>query len=287
MNQTNSCIARVKSEYNTLRSSEKKVADFVLKNSGAITSLSLSQLAAGAGVSEPSVMRFVKSIGFTGYRDFKLALAVESGREAIDDELLVDLHISKDDKLEDLPSKMIAMTTKALEDTLKIIDLNSYKRAVTTILGAKSIDIYGVGNSGSVANDMMNRFLRLGIRCRALADSHLQQICACHLEAGDLAIGISHSGSTIDTVDALRIAGQSGAQTMAITNFKSSVITKVADFSLLTGDFETTFYSETTVSRISQLALVDMLYMGVLLSDYDLFTKRLDKLNTQVSQKVY
>lgn len=284
----NSYVFKIKSLYNTLRASEKKVADYVLKNSNDVSSMSLSQLSQAADVSDPTVMRFVKTIGFNGFSDFKLAIVKDSVRESTEDNrLLVDLHICQNDRLEDIPSKMMGITIKALEDTLKLLDLDSYKKAVQLITTAKTIDIYGVGNSGSIANDMMNKLLRLGLNCRAFSDNHLQQISACHLTKDDVAIGISHSGSTKDTVDALRIAKMSGAATVALTNFKASYITQHADISFCTGDVETTFYSETMVSRISQLALVDAIYMGILLSDYDNLTKRLDMVNMLVSNKVY
>ena len=121
---------------------------------------------------------------------------------------------------------------------------------------------------------------------------HIQIIiCSSYVlviwEKNDLAIGISHSGETKDTVDAIRIAKESGAKTLVLTNFKASVITKYADIVMFTGDTESSFYSETMSSRMSQLAIVDMLYMGVVVSDYRKYTKRLDKINNMTIGKIY
>ncbi len=290
INTPESYEAIIKNNYNTLRSSEKKVADYILLHSNCIHTMSLSQLSVNAGVSEPTVMRFVKNIGFTGYSHFKLKLASDLGREAALDhnnDLLVDLHIKRDDQAKNIPAKIIAMTTKALEDTLKLIDTKNYQQAIDLVIHAKTIDVYGVGNSSSIANDLTNKFIRIGLNCRSYMDNHLQQICAAHLTSQDVAIAISHSGSTMDVVDTLKIAKESGAKTIAITNFKASIITQYADLCFFTGDLETTFYSETMCSRISQLACVDMLYMGVLLSDYDKYTNRLNKTNLIVSARNY
>lgn len=282
---------KIKNMYNTLRDSEKKVADYILLNGYSVSQMTLANLSKEVGVSEPTIIRFVKGIGFSGYSEFKMELMKDWGRESVsevlDSDLLVELHIGEDEKIEDIPSKMIGMTIKALEDTLKIIDIDNYQKAITMIKAANIIDVYGVGNSGSIANDIMNKLLRIGLNCRAYSDNHLQQICASHLTKDDLAIGISHSGSTIDTVNTLKIAKNSGAKTIALTNFKASAISEYADITLYTGDLETTFYSETMVSRISQLAIVDMLYMGILLSNYKLYTKRLDKVNILVKDKNY
>lgn len=284
---------RIKNIYNSLRASEKLVAKYVLLNGYVVSTMPIARLAQETGVSEPTVMRFVKSLGCRGYSDFKLNLMKDWGRVEAetdadkDKALLVDLHITEKENISDIPGKMIGLTIKALEGTLKILDIANYQEAVAMIKAAGNIDVYGVGNSGSVASDIMNKFLRIGLNCRAYPDNHLQQISASHLKVSDLAIAVSHSGSTIDTVDALRIAREAGAKTIALTNFKGSVISAYADITLYTGDIETTFYSETMISRISQLAIVDMLYMGVLLSDYGLYTKRLDKVNLLVEPKNY
>lgn len=282
---------KIKNMYNTLRSSEKKVADYVLLNGYSVSTMSLAKLSAEAGVSEPTVIRFVKSIGFSGYSEFKMNLMKDWGRESVseksDEDLLIDLHIDKNEKIEDIPQKMIGITIKALEDTLKIVDINSYKKAIKLISNAEIIDVYGVGNSGSIASDIMNKLVRIGLNCRSYPDNHVQQICASHLTKKDVAIAISHSGNTIDTVNVLKIAQKSGAKTIALTNYRGSAISEYADIVFYTGDVETTFYSETMVSRISQLAIVDMLYMGILLNNYDLYTKRLDKINLLVKEKNY
>jgi len=282
--------SKIKKFYAVLLPSEKKAADYVLLHTHDVSSMSLAQLSTEAGVSEPTIIRFVRKIGCDGFSVFKMGLMKDWGREITSEKphkLLVDLHIKETDKIEDIPSKIIGLTVKALEDTLKIINTDEYIRSVAMISTSNIIDIYGVGNSGSIAGDFMNKLIRIGLNCRQYSDSHLQQICAGHLTGQDLAIAISHSGSTIDTVKALEIARKSGAKTMAITNYKGRNISRYADVTLYTGDVETMFYSETMASRISQLAIVDMLYMGVLLSNYDLYTKRLDKVNLLVKEKNY
>lgn len=280
----------IKSKYPELSKSEKKVADFILLQGYDIAKMSISSLAKQCAVSEPTVMRFSTHIGFSGYSDFKLKLIRDWGikdSQNSESSLLVDLYIDKNDNLEDIPVKMINTTIHALNDTLNIFDVSTYKKAVGAITKAKVIDIYGVGNSGSIANDFMNKLMRIGLNVRALNDNHLQQISSLSLTKKDVAIAISHSGSTKDIVDTLRLAKQSGATTIALTNYKASEITEFADLVLCTGDFETTFYTETMVSRISQLAIVDMLYMGVLLSDFQKYTSQLNKVNMLVKKKNY
>nr|WP_255711504.1 MurR/RpiR family transcriptional regulator [Pelosinus baikalensis] len=282
---------KIKTVYNHLSKSEKKVADYVLEHGHEVTRLPLTDLAQKSQVSEPTVVRFTKRVGFSGYSDLKLSIMKDWGKKTVIQDnnvsLLIDLHVNKDDKLEDIPGKMIHITMKALQDTLRIIDISEYLKAVKSLSEANIIDIYGVGNSGSITNDLMNKLMRIGLNARAFNDNHLQQISATHLTKDDVAIAISHSGSTKDVIDTLKIAKENGARTIALSNYKASEISKYADIQLFTGDFETTFYSETMVSRISQLAIVDMLYMGLLLSDYSKYTNRLDKINLLVEKKNY
>ena len=278
----------IKGNYGKLRKSEKKVADYILSNKEIVEEFSLEEIAKNSNVSTPTVIRFTRALGYKGFKEFKMNLLKNSNNGINnEEELLLDLHINKDDKLEEVPKKLVGLTIKALEETLKFLNYDTYRKAIKAITEANIIDIYGVGNSGSVGNDFMSKLLRIGLNCRAYSDNHFQQLCASHLTKKDLAIAISHSGETKDTIDALRIAKESGAKTLVLTNFKSAVITKYADIALFTGDTENAFYSETMSSRMSQLALVDMLYMGILLSDYEKYTKRLNKINNLAIGKIY
>lgn len=289
MNTENNYESKIRKIYSELRKSEKKVADYILINKEKIIEMNLETIAKNCKVSTPTVIRFTKALGYEGLKEFKIEIvkSVKVSNVEENSKLLLDLHVNKDDKIEDIPTKIIGLSVKALEETLKFLNYDDYKKAIELIINANVIDIYGVGNSGSIGNDFMSKLLRIGINCRAYSDNHFQQLCACHLGKNDLAIAISHSGGTKDTIDALKLAKESGAKTLVLTNFKASSITKYADITLFTGDTEKTFYSETMSSRMSQLALVDMLYMGVLLTDYEKFTRRLDKVNNMTKNKIY
>lgn len=279
---------KIKKVYSSLSASEERVADFVLSNGYIVSTMSLNKLSVSVGVSEPTIIRFVKKIGCSGYSEFKMNLMKDWGRNSVsENNVLVDLHINKDEKLEEIPQKMIGITIKALEDTLNLIDIEKYSEAINLITDANVIDVYGVGNSGSIASDIMNKLIRIGLNCRTYPDNHVQQIYASHLTDKDVAIAISHSGNTIDTVNSLKIAKESGAKTIALTNFRGAAISQYADIVFYTGDVETKFYSETMASRMSQLAIVDMLYMGILSKNYESFIKRLEKTNMLVKEKNY
>lgn len=284
-----SYIEIIKLKYNALSKAEKKIADFILSTGFSVSEMTLSELAKTAGVSDPSVVRFTKALGFKGFSDFKNHVLLDIGKErsSAQTDKFIDLNFSQSDTFDSIPEKVVSSTISGLQDTMKIFNYEAFKHAVNAIVSANRIEVFGVGNSGSIALDFVSKLVRIGLNANYYADNHLSQLSTVSLGEKDVAIAISHSGSTIDVVDTLRIAKEAGAKTIALTNYKAAHISSYADVELLTGDHETTFYSETMISRISLLAIVDMLYMGILLSDYETFTSRLHKVNILVEKKNY
>lgn len=291
MQENRSYQEAIKSHYNSLSKSEKRVADLVLASGYEISQLTLSEIATRSGVSDPSVVRFTKALGYGGFSDFKAQVLHDWGKnssqQASTTTKFLDLNISPNDKLEDLPQKIFHSSVRGLEDTMNIFDQEAFQKAVTAINQARRIEVFGMGTSDSIALDFVSKLIRIGLNARYFADNHLEQLSCVSLTGEDVAIAISHSGSTIASVDTLKIAKQAGATTIAMTNYKASHILKYSDIALLTGDHETTFYSETMVSRLSLLSLVDTLYMGVLISDYEKYTDVLHKINTLVEDLNY
>jgi len=148
-------------------------------------------------------------------------------------------------------------------------------------------DIFGVENSLTPAMDLFTKLGYLGLTCRLNTDAYLQQIGAGHLPHGAVAVAFSHSGSSADTVKALRLAKSHGAKTIAITNAIGAPLASWADVTLLTGRDSHTIYGNAIFSRVADTALVDMLYMGVILSDYGRFSTALDESGRMIRDRVF
>ncbi len=280
---------KIKSVYASLRASEKKVADYALGRLDAVGDLSIAALSGGAKVSQPTVLRFVRALGFSGYREFRIALLKEKAGSTQENafEPLGGFDLRPWDRLEDIPLKTVRVSKSVLDDTLKSVSPAAYRKAVALLAGARIIDIYCVENSITPASDLLNKLTYLGLRCRLYTDGYLRQISAGHLEAEDAAIAFSYSGSSADTVRALKQAKKSGAKTIAVTNMQDSVIAGSADVCILAGGGKSIIYGNAIFSRISQLAVVDMLYMGVILSDYGRFSRALDKSGALIRDRGY
>ena len=279
---------KIESVYGRLRPSEKKTADYLLEYRGRAGDLLLEELAREAGVSQPTILRFVKALGYRGFREFKYALVQEEGREQREEgEIeLYGFRLSSRDKLEEIPGKIVGTSIRMLEETLKSIRAKDYEQAVEAILRARSIVIYSVENSVCTASDLMTKLLYLGLDCRMYGDYYLQNVSATNLGKEDLAIGISYSGCSRHTVEMMALARKAGAGTLVLTNFENSLIARYADI-LLCASNRQFLCGDTIFSRISQMALVDMLYAGVLNRDYGRLSKKLNKTSSIVNKRAY
>ena len=150
---------------------------------------------------------------------------------------------------------------KALEDTLRVLDLAALDRAANALLAARRVDVYGSGGGAVAALELQYKLLRMGVRALPLTDAQMQALSAALLTPADVAIGISHSGTAADVRHALAAAKQAGARTIAMTNHPASPIARLADISLCTAAQEATGRNYPLGARVAQLGLIDVLYM--------------------------
>lgn len=280
---------RIRSGYGDMRKSEQRAADYILDHLNHVRELSLDRLANEAEVSQPTVIRMLKALGFKGYREFRDQLLREYARDEEGEGRTTPLYgypLHKGERLEDIPRNMTAMTERMLQETLKNFSVKTYKQIVEVLKHARIIDIYSVENSEVTAQDFVSKLLYLGFSCRHFGDHYYQRIAAGSLTSEDVAVGISYSGSSKDTVDVMRTAKKAGATTIVLTNFKDSPISRYADYLICTSQ-EQLFYGDAIFSRASQLLIVDMIYMGIIASDYDYYVRQLDSCEKVVREHAY
>ncbi len=247
---------------------EQRVAQAVLDDPGGVAWRSISELARSCGTSATSVVRFCRAVGLRGYPELRLALA---GAVAHDDASAVAAASSDIDPGDDpvtVTKKIAYADAAAVTETASRLDTGTLIQVVDALAAAARIDIYGVGASGFVAMDLQMKLQRIAKPAFAWPDPHMAISSAALRRPGDVAVGLSHTGTTVDTIDALAEARAHGATTVAVTNFPWSPITEVADFTLLTAARETAFRSGAMTSRIAQLTVVDCLF--VMLAQRDL-----------------
>ena len=247
----------IKVLYDEMGKAEKRIADWLLENPGEILALSIVDLAERCGCSEATIVRFAKRLGFGGYQELKISLAQEN------DTTTVSTKITPDDTVEEIYDKVCNDIYCSLEMTKKVLDTKTLEKVCEKIINAKRIVIFGLGNSASVALDAGHKLLRAGCNAFAYSDNHMQVIVASHLCKDDVALAVSHSGSSKDIVEALKIAKQKGATTVAITNCGKSPIQKQCDHVLFTSSDETKYNIHALNSRIAQLSIVNAIYFYI------------------------
>lgn len=257
-------VLRIRSLLPSLAPAEQRVAQRVIDDPERAAASSITQLAKDCATSEATVIRFCRTIDFSGYRELRLALATEAGqaRGARSNIPELSSDINPDDTLVTVVQKIAYTDARAVEETGAAMDVEVLRAVIDALANARRIDIYGVGASAFVGADLQQKLHRIGLTSFAWSDAHVMLTSASLLEDTDVAIGISHSGTTIDTVQALSEAGRHGAKTVAITNFPRSAI-GFADHVLTTAARETTFRSGATASRLAQLTVVDCLFVGL------------------------
>ncbi|HET9973591.1 MAG TPA: MurR/RpiR family transcriptional regulator, partial [Streptosporangiaceae bacterium] len=246
---------------------ERRVAQAVLDDPQGVAWRSISELARTCGTSATSVVRFCRAIGLRGYPDLRLALAGAVARDDVTSVTTAAHDIAPDDDAATITSKIAYADARAVTDTANHLDIATLVQVTEALAKAGRIDIYGVGASGFVALDLQMKLQRIGRPAFAWPDPHMAISSASLRGAGDVAIGLSHTGTTVDTIDVLREARSHGALTVAVTNFPWSPITEVADLVLLTAARETAFRTGAMTSRIAQLTVVDCLFVTLAQQD--------------------
>jgi DNA-binding MurR/RpiR family transcriptional regulator len=234
-----------------------------LDNPSSVARRSITEVADAAGTSETTVTRFCKAIGVGGYPELRIALAADTARSEARTDRDLGGEIAPDDDLATVVGKVTFADARAVEETAGQLDTDTLRRVVEAIASAGRVDVYGVSASAFVAADLQQKLHRIGRVSFAWNDTHIMLTSAAVLGPGDVAVGISHTGATTDTVEALRVARERGATTVALTNFPTSPITEVSDLVLTTAARETTFRSGAMASRIAQLTVIDCLFIGV------------------------
>ncbi|MFC8682084.1 MurR/RpiR family transcriptional regulator [Microbacterium ureisolvens] len=280
-------LLRVRQSRDRLSASERRVADAVLADPELVRTSTIMRLADASEASQSTVARFCQSLGYPGYREFRLdviaALSRDQAQRVSFD--IAEGEIAADDSIAETVAKIAFQEVQAIQDTAQMIDTDAVARAVAEIRGARRIELYGAGASSLSAQDLFQKLSRIGKPAAVSVDIHLALVQAALLDDASVAIGVSFRGETRETLDFLTTARRTGALTIGITNAAQSSLDDVCDIVLRTSVRESRFRSGAMASRIAQLALIDMLFVLVLRQDFPLMTESLRRTYDAVSSR--
>lgn len=270
----NACLSAIKIKYDSLTNAEKKIADYVLKNSSAVVNMTADELSIKSGTAKSAVIRCCKSLGFEGYSQFKMALAMELTKN---ENFNYIPYIYPEDETGEIINKVFSANIKTLHETMEKIDRKKISEVVKLLASAKTIYIYGVGTSSAIANDFQYRLMLFGRNAICYTDAPTMKISTLNIKEGDVAIGISHSGRTKATVDTLKLAGENGAKTVCITSYPESDITSVCDYSIEIHSDEIQYPIEAISARIAHLSVIEAITIALSSENYDEASERSKK----------
>ncbi|HQY94458.1 MurR/RpiR family transcriptional regulator [Caldilinea sp.] len=261
-NQTNherGTLAAISDALPKLKGSAQKAAQYIVNSPRETINLTITELGVRAGVSEASIVRFAQSLGYSGFHALKIGLA----EDLVSPMLLVHEDLTPDDGPASAVQKAMTAGMRSLEDTVRILQMPVLEAVVQALCSAQTIELFASGNSIPLAMDLNFRLTKIGLHSRFSIDPTVQEMYASLTSPADVAVGISHTGSSKDTVYALELAKQRGARTICITNHSDSPLTRYGDLCLFTSTRVSHFREEEMASNLATLALTEALYVGI------------------------
>jgi DNA-binding MurR/RpiR family transcriptional regulator len=256
-----------------LKGSAQKTAQFILDSPRETINLTITELGSRVGVSEASIVRFAQSLGYSGFHALKIRLA----EDIVSPMLIVHEDLTPDDGPATAVQKAMTAGMRSLEDTTRILEMPVLESAIRALCSARRIVLFASGNSIPMAMDLNFRLTKIGLHSRFSIDPTMQEMYASLTSSEDVAVGISHTGSSKDTVHTLELAKQNGARTVCITNHSDSPLTRYGDFCLFTSTRVSHFREERMASSLATLALTEALYVGICVERSDASVQAVSK----------
>ena len=274
-------LSKISESLADLSGAERKVAECALAKPKWFVHAAVAEIAEHSSVSQPTVIRFCRSLGYKGLPEFKLALSASIGHEGMP---YVHEELNTDDDMSSVVEKVLGNAAASLLGERRFLKESELENAIATLMHARRVEFYGVGNSGIVAQDAQHKFFRFGMSTVAYVDTHTQLMAASVLSSEDVLIAISNTGSSIELLDAVSIAKENGASIIALTR-NESPLAQMADCVLSIATQENAELYTPMVSRLLQLAVIDILAIGLALRLGDAASLQLQKSKKSIHNK--
>lgn len=267
-------ITIIKEMLDILRPSERKVADYILKEPEKAIKLTIAELAKASQSSEAAIIRLCKRLKIKSFSELKIRIAGDLQKPAA--EKYYD--ILPNESMKDVVSKVSNNNIQAIRETMDLVDYEELEKAVEAISNCRQLFIYGVGASGIIAQDAHQKFMRINVNCKTYTDFHLAAVAAANTDPADVVLGISHSGTTKEVVEVFELAKGNASTMISITKYGHSLLSKLADIRLFTSaSQESVFRSAAMASRMAQLNIIDVLFVALASHRYEATIKHLNK----------
>ncbi|MFV0381518.1 MAG: MurR/RpiR family transcriptional regulator [Breznakia sp.] len=251
---------QIKAIYRDLSKTEKLIAEYVLENPTRTARKTINEISNDLNIADSTFFQFTKTLGYSGFKDFKLALLTEE----YDPSISIHEHIEQNDDEITMANKVFDSTNQSILDTKQLLDTDSLKKAATILSASQIVTFFGIGGSALVAGDAFHKFLRSPLKVQHSFDYHIQLMIASLLTKQDSAIIISHTGLTKEAIEIAKVVKERGAKLILITSYTKTSLAKMADVLFISAAEETEYRSEALTSRISQMTIIDALLVIVM-----------------------
>lgn len=255
------------SSYDTFFDAEKKIADCILERKGDVIDMTVAELAQASGTSDATVSRFCRRCGFKGFHHLKINLAREVAEEQ-DKKIQVSNDIMRDDIAQSLQN-ILANKVAELTQTVSMMVPEQIETILQVIQNARMVQLAAVGNTIPVALDGSFKLNQIGIPAVSGTILETQMAYAFNLGEGDAIIVISNSGASKRLLTLIEGVKENGATVISITNNPESPIARASDHHITTATREKLLMGEFCFSRVSSIAVMEMLYLLLASSNRD------------------
>lgn len=278
---------QIKTAYNAFTASHKKLADFIMANPSFVLQNSISDVAVTCKIAEATVSRFCKLLGYKGYHDFKISVARSLSDMAASSPESFDQLSPAEKPVRTTAQFLLSQNIQALNETSQLLSEKDLKKAVDLLLSAKRIMFLGVGASLLSAMQGYHKFLRITPNVSVNMESHMQFMAASLVSGEDVAVVISHSGSTKEIVDLAKKIKDRGAKVICITHYQKSPLTKYSDVTLLYSSDDQMLYGHSISASAVQAYLMDLLYIEFFNSNREKYRENQEESSSILLDKLY
>lgn len=281
-NMLKGLLVSIEGAYDTLPSMEQRVARYILDHPKDIIDMSVQKLANETKVSQATIVRMARSLRCNGFKELKLRIAADL---ALSGEVGDDYQLFRvEGDTEELIKFVSHNNAKSIKDSVSVLSKDSVEEAIRRLAAARKIGVFGIGASSVVAEDFKIKVMRLNKWCEVGYSEDMQAIIASGLTEEDAVLGISYTGHNEGVLHAFQVAKERGAVLISLTQFGSNPIAELADIPLFTSNLEKHYRLGAMASRIAQLNVIDILYVGLVTQNYEENIRALERTKLAVKQ---
>ena len=267
---------KLKSTYDSLTKSEKKIANFIMKNFEKAKNMTSYEISNKVNVGQATVIRFSKKLGYVSFNELINSI------NKLEQEDILEKNISLSDDITTTNTKIANQYIDVVKLTLELNPAKIFEEVIEEIIKAERIVVLGIGNSAIVSTDFVNKLARVGMNAFTNLDTHLQFSMITNLRKKDLLILISDSGETREIVEAAKLAKENNTKIIAITKFTKNKLHSYSDYILKTASFDVNLRLDATTSRIAQFTIIDMIFINILKTDFSKYKEKITKSDNAV-----